>query len=457
MRVSSARLWIAVASVALLGLGACVRTNLPEDEDERRRVRSAERFAERLSFDGATTRAELPASDPEGPRLVSVVCPLEIVQDEVFGIEVRAHEGPAATHLLFEIERSGVVFEVPLIDGRARGTLGAGPPLDDDDEELDLDRPSRQSIRIALAADGVVGPPVALPLSSVLALSGASPPQVLVHAPVPIEAIAFAGDRVVTGDALGRVWSWSRATGRVGWTELAHAARVHDLRLSGDQVFSVGADGDVRAADEATGAERWRVTAHDGVGRALDVHAATGQVVSGGWDGALSVRELATGAERARFELGERINDLAISDDGVEAVVALGRTTLPGALLRVDLASGEVLARADFEAEATAVARYADRVAVAVGRGEVRVYDPLLRDFEAREGAPRDTHEDLGTLGGALFGLTLGGRITGWGPDGTRVGQVAFDDASLAAAASGGTAALGSASGMVLLVDGVGP
>lgn len=425
-------------------VAACLGGGNDDDiEPSELREAAAMALADRMDLrDGSKSAGLLPSPDLEGPNPISFRAPLEIAEDTPFELRIE-HTTVPASEVLLAIDLSGVVHAAPFGDGRIVGSL---------QPSIDPQRQRGYVSRIALRdAAGRVGRSVAVPFNVFATgdrLTGLEA-HILAGHLAPVEAVHQVGaNRLASACTNGRIRIWEDAQPIA--VIQAHEGFIYDVHLTDDYVLSVGVSGQLRAHDEE-GTLLWERAAHaEGTGRAMSADAE--RIVTGGWDGRVVAFDH-DGDELWSTEVGDRVNDLDLGEDG-RIALAIGRFALPGAVAILDR-EGDVIGRAELTQDATAVSFTDDGgVAVGVGRGLVRVYDPTLESFEVLEELASDTVEDVHVTRGLIMAMTLSGLFSVWdASNGELLMRERFAEETFSFHASHDVAAFGTAQGTSWLFD----
>jgi WD40 repeat protein len=150
-------------------------------------------------------------------------------------------------------------------------------------------------------------------------------------------------------------------------------------------------------------------------------------LATGSWDGTVRIYDLAQTGVSTRLDIGQRVAMVRFSNDGTLLGVASGTMFQKGQLAVWNVADWSLRFSVDMDREVTALcfSDTADRVATAVGRGRVYVWDATSGGLlTSLLDGPADTVPRLGFWPGQpryLAGLALTGFMFIWD---TETGQL---------------------------------
>lgn len=262
-------------------------------------------------------------------------------------------------------------------------------------------------------------------------------------------------------DAMATLWNID--SGHRLRTLSGHSAAVTSLAASRDGARLASGSGDhtVRIWDSRSGALLATLGEHRDVVTGTAFSPDGQRLASGSWDGTVRVYDTTLFTAVKTLEIGQRISMVEISSDGAFLAVAAGTMFQRGQLSVWNMADWSLRFAVDLDREATAlnISAAADRVAAAVGRGQVYVWDAVSGGLlAALQGGPADTIPRLGFWPGLprfVGGLTMTGTLFIWDTESgrlqsqkrTRLWLTSADFAS-----DGGSLALGDSRGVVRLI-----
>lgn len=227
---------------------------------------------------------------------------------------------------------------------------------------------------------------------------------------------------LATGGEDALVTIWDIDSGHRLLTLSGHSAAVTSLAASQDgaRLASGSRDHTVRIWDSRSGALLATLGEHRDVVTGTTYSPDGQRLVTGSWDGTVRVHDMALLGTVKTLEIGQRISMVEISSDGALLAVASGTMFQGGQLSVWNVADWSLRFSVDLEREVTAVnfSATVDRVAAAVGRGHVFVWDTASGGMLASlQGSSADTVPRLGFWPGMpryLAGLTLTGTMFIW-------------------------------------------
>ncbi|MCA9539085.1 MAG: hypothetical protein KC620_09360 [Myxococcales bacterium] len=461
---------------ALLVLAGCT---VEEDEvcySEKYPV-ATEKLLDTLDLPGIERTSTLFEVAATGPRIDRVCGPNAVRPGEAFTWTLSASldtpPGPATLGLELTLGLSGATVPTTVgedgavtLTGRLNGTVAPiGHSFRGRFGLLDLNGRLPSPATVALAVVDEV-PPLLPPVCTYTLRT----PEALLTSTAAVTAVALpangALDWLAAGGQTGDIALWRRDDGRRRHTLHLADGPVRSLllgRRDADHLdLAAGSDtGDLVIFSVETGAELLRRPLHEGPVAGLAIAPGTGLLASGGWDGTVHVIEVDTGSERFVHQVGERVNAVAISPDGMLVAAAAGRLSFPGRLEVWRADDGASVLSATLAGPATAVSFAADGASLFVGHGR-----GAIDQWRVGDDAPVQTllgPDDLvsvlaqpATQPGALFAAHYDGRTAVWNvATGAQVDeiQVPVGAATAALAPDGSLIALGFSDGAARVLD----
>lgn len=382
--VSRQRQWV-LGAVMLVLLGCKVDDNSRYTKESAAQTNAANRRLTQVGFlDAQQVQGELPAGDSSGPGIESVSVDAVLVTGGRHDVDVRIRAaGTDAAGILVGSPSASFHLRYALDSGTASARVSVSPKV------LGLQRVLTVPLSIAAVdEDGTVGPmmPLVVRLQDpeLLGDGGFAGAFMTVFDDPGLQVSAVAigargSDRLVASGGVdergnGTVTVWGGTDARERRRYPGHTGAVYALSFdaSATRLASGGADHVLRIHDVDTGALLSTRGEHLDDLRAIDYGASGERLLTGGWDGRLFERD-GDGAPRAEIDVGVAIN--AVTVDGSRAIAAGGRTFEAGAVVFVDLDSKTIEARLDYNEPSTALAVLGDRLAIAEGRGTIRIID----------------------------------------------------------------------------------
>lgn len=348
-----------------------------------------------IELDGATLHAGAPAGQglpSEGPAIESCVSPFHIAVGHPLELQLTLTLPDAArlAELRLKVVAAEHHLRLPITADPVTGVAKVSGTLQSFELPHSLERVD--TLIYAVDADGSVGEPITLPLVMVAKESHLTRPmRTLAAAIAPdasVRAIAFADpsdeDLLATGGHDGDIRLWDLKSGHLVRTFEGHTDWVVTLALSSDaqRMVSGARDNTTRIWDRTNGALLATFGDHLDSVESVAVTQDGGVFASGSWDGTIRVRSTTDGSLVAVLDAGSPVNEIAFTPDDVPLPVPLlaavtGRLLQTGSVQVWRTDTWERVANRETPREVTALAfsPAAPLLAIAMGRGQLRVVD----------------------------------------------------------------------------------
>ncbi len=267
---------------------------------------------------------------------------------------------------------------------------------------------------------------------------------------------------LATGGDDTAVCLWNADSGHLLRTLQGHSGAVTCLSATGDgaRLASGSRDHTVRIWDSHTGNLLMTLGEHRDVVTWIAHSPDDRLLASGSWDGTVRIHDVVQPGAVKTLDIGQRVSMVEFSRDGASLAVASGTLFQPGRLAVWNVADWSPRFSVDLDREVTALnfSAASDRVAAAVGRGQIYVWDVVTGGLLASlQGGPADTVPRLGFWPGSsgyLAALTLAGTMFIWDIQSGQLGSKKRTRLWLTSAdfsGDGSLMALGDSRGMVRL------
>ena len=385
------------AAIAALVLSACtVDNNRGLYEESREAAKLDEAVTDALQITGATLEEEtLPEPHEEGPRLASYLVPNFIVPGHSFdlGFSVAVADVERVDAILLQLSRSERRIRIPA-SFDAEGTMTVKAKV-----AAAAENAATYGYLTPIDKEGRVGLPVRINLSLVTA-DAAAEFAISMRAMadqsgstgadcVPLSegrtgalAVRFVKNAdlklLITGGNACAITVWDVIRGQVVRHMEGHTDAVLSLALdqTNQRVISGSRDNTVRIWDPFQNTLVATLGDHSDDVTAIDVAPTAPLLATGSRDGTVRIRDLATGETQHSLEAGGEVADLVFSPTGAHLVGGTGTLFGAGSIRVWNTADWSVALDLPAAEAVTAVAlsTAGDRLAAALGRGEIHLW-----------------------------------------------------------------------------------